>query len=131
MSMTDTSVRLDKWLWAARFYKTRGLAADGIEGGKVYVNGARAKRSRPVHVGDQVRIRLGPYEHLLTVRGLSERRGPASEAAKLFEEDPAGKREREALAAQLKLLPSAFHAGKGRPSKQQRRDIKRWRGRDD
>src|SRR4051812_33633194 len=106
--MTDTSVRLDKWLWAARFYKTRGLAAEGIEGGKVSVNGAGAKRSRPVHVGDQVRVRLGPYEHLVTVRALSERRGPASEAAKLFEENPDGKKEREALAAQLKLLPSAF-----------------------
>jgi ribosome-associated heat shock protein Hsp15 len=126
--MSGDSVRLDKWLWAARFYKTRTLAVLGIEGGKVSVNGARAKRSRPLHVGDQVRVRLGPYEHIVIVRTLSERRGPPAAALLLYEEDPEGKRAREALAAQIKLLPTAFHQGKGRPGKKQRRDIERWKG---
>ena len=79
----DGRVRLDKWLWAARFFKTRSLAADAIAGGKVQVNGDRAKRSRPVQVGDEIRVRLGPYEHLVTVRALSARRGPAAQAAEL------------------------------------------------
>ena len=73
----DSKVRLDKWLWAARFYKTRSLAAEAIAGGKVQVNGERVKRAKPLQVGDEVRIRLGPYEHQIVVRELSERRGPA------------------------------------------------------
>ncbi len=79
-------IRLDKWLWAARFFKTRALAAEAVEGGKVQVNGDRPKRARPVQVGDEVRVRLGPYEHTVSVRALSGRRGPASEAAGLYEE---------------------------------------------
>ncbi len=121
------AVRLDKWLWAARLFKTRGLAVDAIAGGKVQVNGARVKRAKPLHVGDRVRVRHGPYEYQLTVRALSERRGPAATAALLYQEDPEGKRARETLAAQLKLLPSATYRGKGRPSKKQRREIERWK----
>src|SRR5437764_14974830 len=79
-------VRLDKWLWAARFFKTRALAATAIETGKVEVNGERAKRAKLLQVGDSLRIRLGPYYHVVTVRGLSEHRGPASIAATLYEE---------------------------------------------
>ena len=79
----DTRFRLDKWLWAARFYKTRSLAAEAIAGGKVQVNGDRVKRAKPLQPGDEIRIRQGPYEHLIVVRELSERRGPASEAAGL------------------------------------------------
>jgi ribosome-associated heat shock protein Hsp15 len=124
----ELSVRLDKWLWAARFYKTRSLAVEGIASGKVQVNGARVKRARPLHVGDVVRVRLGPYEHIVTVRVLSERRGPAADALRLYEEDQEGKRARETLAAQLRLAPSAFYEGRGRPSKKQRRDIQRWKG---
>jgi len=120
------SVRLDKWLWAARFFKTRALAVEAIAGGKVLVNGARAKRAKPVHAGDRVRLRLGPYEHHLTIRDASERRGPPAEAVRLYEEDAAGKRIREALAAQHKLLPSPVFRGKGRPTKKERRDIERW-----
>jgi ribosome-associated heat shock protein Hsp15 len=126
--MSDVSVRLDKWLWAARFFKTRSLAVEAIAGGKVLVNGARAKRAKALHVGDQVRLRLGPYEYQLTVREVSERRGPPAEAARLYEEDAAGKRAREALAAQHKLLPAPVFRGKGRPTKKQRRDIERWEG---
>ena len=124
----EDAVRIDKWLWAARMFKTRALAADAIASGKVQVNGARAKRAKLLHSGDHVRVRHGPYEYQLTVRALSERRGPAAAAARLYEEDPEGKRARETLAAQLKLLPAAAYRGKGRPTKKQRRDIERWKG---
>jgi ribosome-associated heat shock protein Hsp15 len=77
----DERVRLDKWLWAARFFKTRALAAEAVAGGKVQVNGDRAKRARPVQTGDEVRVRHGPYDHVVVVRALSARRGPASAAA--------------------------------------------------
>ena len=123
-------VRLDKWLWAARFFKTRALAAEAVEGGKVELNGEKPKRARQVRPGDRLRIRLGPYEHLLTVRAVSERRGPASVAVTLYEEDPEGKRRRELLAEQHRLAPPAFDFGEGKPSKKQRRDIRRIRGQD-
>jgi ribosome-associated heat shock protein Hsp15 len=124
------TVRLDKWLWAARFYKTRTLAAEAIAGGKVQVNGDRAKRARPLQVGDDIRIRLGPYEHLIVVRVLSERRGPASQAATLYEERPESRAAREQLAVQLKSLHSAFVPDRGRPTKKERREIERLKGRD-
>jgi ribosome-associated heat shock protein Hsp15 len=122
-------VRLDKWLWAARFFKTRALAAEAVEGGKVQVNGDRPKRARPVQVGDEVRVRLGPYEHVVTVRGLSERRGPASAAAGLYEETEASRTAREALSVQMKSLHSLFGPEKGRPTKKDRREIERLKGR--
>lgn len=121
------SVRLDKWLWAARLFKTRAVAVEAIDGGRVRVNGARAKRARPVRPGDEIRLRKGSFEYRLTVRGLSERRGPAAEAAALYEEDPAGRDARERLAAQMRALPTAFHEGKGHPSKKQRRQIERFK----
>jgi ribosome-associated heat shock protein Hsp15 len=124
----DDAVRLDKWLWAARLFKTRSLAAEAIAAGKVQLNGARAKRAKAVQIGDRLRVRHGPYEYLLTVRALSGRRGPAAEALRLYDEDPEGKRARATLAAQLKLLPAPAYRGKGRPTKKQRRDIGRWKG---
>ena len=123
-------VRLDKWLWAARFYKTRALASDAIAGGKVQVNGDRAKRGRPVQPGDEIRIRQGPYEHQVVVRALSARRGPASAAAELYEETPASRAAREAMALQLKSLHAAFVADKGRPTKKDRRELGRLKGRE-
>ena len=126
----DGRVRLDKWLWAARFYKTRGLASDAIAGGKVQVNGDRAKRARPVQPGDEIRIRQGPYEHHVVVRALSARRGPASAAAELYEETPASRAAREAMALQLKSLHAAFVPDKGRPTKKDRRELGRLKGRD-
>jgi len=125
----DGRVRLDKWLWAARFFKTRALAAEAVEGGKVQVNGDRPKRARPLQVGDEIRIRLGPYEHTVRVRALSHRRGPAAEAARLFEETEASRAKREALAVQLKSLHAVFGPEKGRPSKKDRRAIERLKGR--
>ena len=123
-------VRLDKWLWAARFFKTRALAAEAVEGGKVELNGEKPKRAKQVRPGDQLRLRLGPYEHLLTVRAVSERRGPASVAVTLYQEDPEGRRRRELLAEQHRLAPPAFDFGEGKPSKKQRREIRRFRNRD-
>src|SRR5689334_2523605 len=99
---TPSKVRLDRWLWAARFYKTRSVSSEAIKGGKVQVNGERAKAAKMVGVGDEVRVRMGPYEHRVTVRGLSERRGPASEAQKLYEELAESRAAREKLQLQLK-----------------------------
>jgi ribosome-associated heat shock protein Hsp15 len=122
-------VRLDKWLWAARFFKTRALAAEAVEGGKVEVNGDRPKRARLLQVGDELRIRLGPYEHIVTVRALSDRRGPATQAAGLYQETEASRSAREARALQLKSLHSLFGPEKGRPTKKDRREIERLKGR--
>jgi ribosome-associated heat shock protein Hsp15 len=124
----DDRVRLDKWLWAARFYKTRSLASEAIAGGKVQVNGERAKRARPLQVGDEVRVRQGPYEHLVVVRALSGRRGPTAAAAELYEERPESRAAREAMAVQLKSLHAAFVSEKGRPTKRDRREMERVRG---
>lgn len=126
----DHRVRLDKWLWAARFYKTRGLAAEAIDGGKIDVNGDRAKRARLVQPGDRVCVRHGPSEHVVTVRGLSARRGPASEAAKLYEETADSKAARERIALQHKLAAVSFDFEAGKPSKKDRRVIDKWRGRE-
>jgi ribosome-associated heat shock protein Hsp15 len=121
------SVRLDKWLWAARFFKTRSLATEAIAGGKVDVNGDRAKPSKAVKPGDEIRLRVGAYEYILIVRQLGERRGPASVAQTLYEETEASRAERERLAAQLKMAPAAFvYEEKGRPTKKDRRDLSRF-----
>ena len=126
MSHPDDSdrLRLDKWLWAARFFKTRSLATEAVAGGKVEVNGERAKPAKALKEGDEVRLRLGPYEHILIVRELSERRGPASVAQALYEETQASRDERARLSAQLKMAPAAFvYEEKGRPTKKDRRDL--------
>lgn len=121
-------VRLDKWLWAARFYKTRSLAADAIGGGKVLVAGERVKPAKQLQVGDEVRLRLGPYEHVVVVRAISERRGPAAVATTLYDETPASRAAREKLAEQLRMAPATFvYEEKGRPTKRDRRDIERLR----
>ena len=120
-------VRLDKWLWAARFFKTRAIAATAIETGKVEVNGERAKRAKHLQVGDSLRIRLGPYNHLVTVRALSESRGPASVAAGLYEETEESRKAREAMQAQVKAAQSFSSYERGRPTKKDRRDIEKLR----
>ena len=120
-------VRLDKWLWAARFFKTRSLAADAIEGGKVELNSERVKRAKSVQVGDEVSVRLGPYEHVVLVRAVSERRGPASVAQTLYEETEESRTAREKLAAQLKMAPATFvYEDRGRPTKKDRRELSRF-----
>ena len=126
----DGRVRLDKWLWAARFFKTRSLAAEAVSGGKVTMRGDRVKPARPLQVGDEIAIRLGPYEHVVSVRALSARRGPATVAATLYEETPESLAARTRLAEQLKMAPAALvYEEKGRPTKRDRRDIEKWRKR--
>src|SRR6266446_2397362 len=120
-----SGVRLDRWLWAARFFKTRALAAAAIGGGKVEVSGTRAKRAKQLAVGDRLRIRRGPFEYRVVVRALSEHRGPPAAAAALYVEDVEGKRLREHLAQQLRLAPSLRYEGKGRPTKRERREIEK------
>jgi ribosome-associated heat shock protein Hsp15 len=125
------STRLDTWLWAARFYKSRALAGLAVSGGRVELNGAKTKRAKPVRAGD--RIRLGAFEHRLTVTAVALRRGPAAAAAALFQEDPDGKAARERLAEQHRLAArlSARDGGiKGRPTKRDRREIEKWKHRE-
>jgi ribosome-associated heat shock protein Hsp15 len=117
-------MRLDKWLWAARFFKTRTLAVEAIEGGRVSVNGERSKPAKELKVGDTVSIRRPPFEHVITVRGLSDKRGPATFAATLFEETEESRARRTVLAAEMKSLPQPRF--KGRPTKKTRRDYERW-----
>lgn len=123
--LPEESVRIDRWLWAARMYKTRSQAAAAIEGGKVRLNDARPKTGALVRIGDTVRLRHGPIERTVLVRELGERRGPATAAAALYEETAdslARRRERE---AQLKLMPETSFRGKGRPTKRERRELDR------
>ena len=121
-------VRIDKWLWVARFFKTRSLASDAVTGGKVTVNGESIKPAKMVHADDVVRVRLGPYEHVVVIRALSERRGPASVAVTLYDETPESRSAREKLAEQLRLAPAAFvYEDKGRPTKRDRRELDRFR----
>ena len=127
----DEKTRLDKWLWAARFFKTRALAADAIESGKIEVNDDRPKRGRAVHLGDRLRIRLGPYEHLLVVRALSSRRGPASVAKGLYEETAESIANRERTAERLRSAPPPVFYEGGRPTKKDRRAFERLRGGDE
>ncbi len=121
-------VRLDKWLWAARFFKTRALAADAVDGGKVDVNGDRAKRSKLVQVADTVRLRTGQVEWQLIVRDIAQRRGSATIAHGLYEETVEGKRVREGVEVQLRSMRTAFAHGDDRPGKRDRREIRRLKG---
>ena len=123
-------VRLDKWLWAARFFKTRTLAAESIDAGRVEVNGERAKRSRAITVGDTLRIRKPPFEQVIEVSGESEQRGPASVAQTLYKETEASLKARETLAAQMRALGPPVFRERGKPGKKERRAIDRWRGRE-
>lgn len=119
------AMRLDKWLWSARFFKTRSLAASAVDGGHVELNGERAKPAKQLRVGDELRIRLNQYTYVVHVRGLSERRGPASEAQRLYQETETSQRERERLAEQRRLAPTPAYEEGGRPTKRDRRDMSR------
>ena len=127
MADDSNSVRVDKWLWAARFFKTRSLATEAVAGGKVEVNGERAKPAKSVKPGDEIRLRLPPYEHILIVRAVAERRGPASVAQGLYEETEASAAERRRLAEQLRLAPATFvFEDRGRPTKKDRRELTKF-----
>ena len=126
----DDHVRLDKWLWAARFSKTRAIAVEAIGGGKVLCNGERPKPAREMHVGDEVRLRLGPYEHVVMVRSLNARRGPARQAVLMYEETAESLAARTKLAEQLKLASAFNPQASWTDSKKDRRDVRRVRGRE-
>jgi ribosome-associated heat shock protein Hsp15 len=124
---TDSSLpRLDKWLWAARFFKTRALAVDAIASGKVLLNEVRVKPARTVAVADIVAIRQGPYQWVVEVLALSDKRGPAPQAQQLYRETEDSRQRREALALDLKAQ-AQYVTHEGRPSKKDRRDLKRFR----
>lgn len=127
------SMRLDKWLWCARFYKTRGLAVEEIGKGRVCVNGAAVKPAREVRVGDTVALRQGTLPRTVVIRGLSAMRGPAPVAQALYEETPDSIAERARLAEQRRLAPepagSIAALRDGRPTKRDRRQIDRQLGR--
>ena len=122
------SLRIDKWLWAARFYKTRSLAAEEIGKNRVQVNGQDAKASREVKPGDRVRLRQGHVEREVVVRGVSATRGPAPVAQQLYEETPDSVQARQAAALQRRLAAEpALSIEQGRPTKRDRRQIdKAW-----
>ena len=124
--MTDApdETRIDKWLWAARFFKTRSQATDAVTGGKVEVNGESAKPSKIVKAGDRIRLRIGPTEYRLTVTRIGERRGSAAIAQSLYDESPESLAERERVAAQRRFASAPGYEEKGRPSKKDRRERK-------
>ena len=126
MSNDDTTekFRIDKWLCAARFFKTRSLAADAVECGHVHINDMRVKPAKAVTVGDLLNIHVGQKQFIVAVLALSNRRGPASEAQKLYRETDASRQRRETIAAQLKVEPQPFQF-RGRPTKRDRREIER------
>ena len=118
-----TSIRLDKWLWAARFYKTRSLAVEAIASGKVHVNGERAKPAKSIKADDEIVLRKPPYEFTFTVNALSDRRGPATEARLLYAESAESLAAREKLAVELREMPPPL---RGRPTKKDRREFERF-----
>ncbi len=120
------TVRFDKWLWAARFYKTRSLASDAVNGGHVHLNGQRAKSSKPVRVGDVLKIRKVDLMFVITITDLAERRGSASEAGKLYEEHAESIQAREQYRSQCRMGAMVNPRPTSRPDKRQRRQLKNW-----
>ncbi len=129
MQENGEKIRLDKWLWAARFFKTRSLAIEAVSGGKVHLNGAGTKPAREIDIGDQLTIRRGPYAWTVVVRALSLRRGPASVATLLYDETEESKRNRAETVSEIRAQEWRSSHTKGRPSKKDRRDLSRFRGR--
>jgi ribosome-associated heat shock protein Hsp15 len=124
-------LRLDKWLWAARFYKTRSLACEEIDKGRVQVNGVVAKPARELKAGDSVQLRNGPISRTVTVLAVSDKRGPAPVAALLYQETDDSIRQRLRAAEQRRLAPEpALSLSQGRPTKRDRRDTEQLRQHD-
>jgi ribosome-associated heat shock protein Hsp15 len=130
MTGQDEKLRVDKWLWAARFYKTRSIAAEAVDSGKVLVNGARAKPAKTLKPGDELLIRVPGADYTVLVQALSDRRGPASEAVKLYSETEESKRKREE-AKLTRTAPEPTMFIRGRPTKRTRRQLDRFRESDD
>ncbi len=121
---TNEKYRIDKWLFAARFFKTRSLAAEAIERGRVYLNGVRIKPAKILAIGDTMIIRTGNYQYEIKVLALSNKRGSATIAQQLYIESEESRRQREVISERLKSQPKLFHT-KGRPTKRDRREIMR------
>ena len=119
-------MRIDKWLWAARFFKTRGLAQTAVAGGKVRLNGERVKPAKELKPGDELAVRVGEYDWNVTVKALSDRRGPAPAARELYEESEQSRARRAAQIADRRAQGSLWGERKGRPSKRDRRRIVRF-----
>ncbi len=120
-------VRLDRWLWSARFFKTRQMAADAVRSGRVLLNDKRTKPAKSVRIGDQVRIRKAAFRYALQVTALSETRVGADIALSLYDESEQSIEVRDTLRTQLKLQHSGSHLTKGRPGKRERRQLNRLR----
>jgi ribosome-associated heat shock protein Hsp15 len=116
-------MRLDKWLWAARFFKTRSLAQQAIEAGRVKLNEARVKPAHVLNVSDHVSVKVGELDWLVVVKGLSDKRGPAEQARKLYEETAESRTERERLVALRRWSAEPAAGIKGRPTKRDRRRL--------
>ncbi|MBF0162610.1 MAG: hypothetical protein HQL88_10010, partial [Magnetococcales bacterium] len=123
--LAESRCRLDKWLWAARFFKTRALATEAVVGGKVHLNGARTKPGHETHIGDTLSIRTEAGLFVILVRALSDRRGPAREAVLLYEET--AKSQQERATAVMVSKTQALPLSTGRPSKKDRRALTRLR----
>jgi ribosome-associated heat shock protein Hsp15 len=124
-------VRLDKWLWAARFFKTRSLAQQAIAAGRVKLNDARVKSSHDLKSGDALAIRVGDFEWQITVKELSDKRGPAEQARKLYEESEASRAERERRKDLRRWGAEPASTLKGRPTKRDRRTLEKFTQSDD
>ncbi len=124
------AVRIDKWLWAARFFKTRSAATDAVSGGRVHVNDARVRPAREVRIGDTVVVRIGQLEWTVVVQALSDKRGPAKVAVTLFEETAASASERAQRTLELRMSRSLGADLGARPTKQDRRRIEQFRRRE-
>jgi ribosome-associated heat shock protein Hsp15 len=129
MSGVSVKVRIDKWLWAARFFKTRSLAAHACELGRIQSNGQPAKPAREVHVGDMLQVKTEGGDFQVEVLGLSEIRGPAVVAQTLYRETDASREARMKVAEERKAMPHFEAAREGKPSKRDRRELGRLRGR--
>jgi ribosome-associated heat shock protein Hsp15 len=125
MTADNDKMRIDKWLWAARFFKTRTLAADAVEAGHVMINEARVKPAKAIAPGDMLDIRIGQHHFVVEVLALAAKRGGAPDAQKLYCETEASRTRRAALAAQLRAQPRPF-TFKGRPTKRDRRQIEKF-----
>ena len=123
MSSPENGQRIDKWLWAARFYKTRSLAVEAVNGGKVHLNKQRVKPCRTIKENDILTITKSPYEHTITVLGLATHRRPAPEAQHLYQESAESIEKREKLRLEIKSQPLGFRYDQSKPSKRERRHI--------
>lgn len=123
-------VRIDRWLWAARFFKTRSLAKQAVEGGKVHLQGQRAKPAKEVRIGQQLTIRRGDAEMTVEIAELAEQRGPAKIAQSLYRETPASIEQRETAAARRRMERAGLQVPSTKPSKKDRRDLRRLKSMD-